>query len=102
MRRWTGLVLAGVLLAACSGDDGPSSDSVAVESTSAPSTTIPPMTEALTCDVLDERACLLPWPNDAFTVPDPSTATGRRLDIQEGTTPANVDGVHIEIGRAHV
>ena len=97
MRRWTGLVLAGVLLAACSGDDGPSSDSVAVESTSAPSTTIPPMTEALTCDVLDERACLLPWPNDAFTVPDPSTATGRRLDIQEGTTPANVDGVHIDV-----
>lgn len=53
--------------------------------------------ESLACDPLDERACLLPWPNDAFTVPDPATATGRRLAIHAQSTPANADGVHIDV-----
>ena len=55
------------------------------------------MTDPLPCDPLDERACLLPWPNDGFTVPDPSTTTGRRLAIQPTSTPANNKGVHIDV-----
>jgi len=50
------------------------------------------------CDVLLTAPvghdCLLPWPNDAFTVPA-STATGRRLNISSTVDPANVKGVHV-------
>jgi hypothetical protein len=102
MRRILTLLLPAALLAsACSDDDTPTAStgvdpSISVEQTTS---TIPaePRTTALTCDPLDERACLLPWPNDAFTVPDPSTATGRRLAIDPSSTPTNVDGVHIDV-----
>ena len=77
---------------ACSGDGG-------TEGTP-PSETISPLevylTGPLVCDPLDERACLLPWPNDAFTVADPSTPTGRRLAIVADSTPMNADGVSID------
>ena len=49
-------------------------------------------------DPLDERACLLPWPNDAFTVPDAATPTGRRLDIHADATPLNAEGTPIDPG----
>jgi hypothetical protein len=48
------------------------------------------------CDGLDPSVCLYPWPNNYFTTHDSSTDTGRRLNIQPGTTPANVRGVHID------
>ncbi|MGB8862389.1 MAG: hypothetical protein WCC60_24250 [Ilumatobacteraceae bacterium] len=87
------------------------SSATAATTTDAPSTTTADevLSESLACDPLDERACLLPWPNDAFTVPDDSTPTGRRLDIRNGpgdrnsddndndSTPANADGVHIDV-----
>ena len=51
------------------------------------------------CDVLlDAPAghhCLLPWPNDAFTLPA-ATPTGRRLNISSQVDPANVQGVHVD------
>lgn len=51
------------------------------------------------CDVLLNAPvghdCLLPWPNDAFTVPS-STPTGRRLKISSRSDPANVHGVHVD------
>ncbi|MEI7547559.1 MAG: hypothetical protein WCK21_05820 [Actinomycetota bacterium] len=53
--------------------------------------------DPLFCDPLDERACLLPWPNDGFTVPDASTPTGRRLAIVADSTPANSAGVRIDV-----
>lgn len=56
-----------------------------------------PRTTALDCDPLDERACLLPWPNDAFTVPDGHSPTGRRLAIQPGSAPKNADGSPIDV-----
>ena len=49
-----------------------------------------------TCDPLDPRACLLPFPNDYFTVADPSTATGRRVDFQAQAMPTNVAGTPID------
>ncbi len=48
------------------------------------------------CDPLDPRACLLPFPNDAFTVADPTSATGRRVDFDRRSMPANASGVHID------
>ena len=40
-----------------------------------------PVSSNLGCDPLDPAACLLPFPNDLFTVEDPSTDTGRRVDL---------------------
>ena len=50
-----------------------------------------------TCDDLDPAYCLLPWPNDRFTVADPSTATGLALSIPDDGTPENVDGVPVDV-----
>jgi hypothetical protein len=105
--------------AACSGSDAPGSGSAAnttatavtssaestdstdpVDSVDATTTTAPEdaiLDTALVCDPLDERACLLPWPNDAFTVPDESSPTGRRLALDASSPPANVDGVPIDV-----
>ena len=33
------------------------------------------------CDPLDPAVCLQPFPNDYFTVDDPTTDTGRRLNL---------------------
>jgi hypothetical protein len=41
------------------------------------------------CDPLDPAVCLYPWPNDHFTVADPSTATGRRLALRDELMPRN-------------
>ncbi len=50
------------------------------------------------CDVLLTAPvghnCLLPWPNDAFTIPS-KTATGRRLHISSTLDPPNVHGVRV-------
>src|SRR5688500_18624335 len=50
----------------------------------------------LGCDFLDSAACLLPWPNDLFTKRDPSTATGRRVNLQLHAMPRNVAGKPID------
>ena len=47
------------------------------------------------CDFLDPAVCLQPWPNDYFTVADSDSATGRRVDLDPNSTPANKNGVHI-------
>ncbi len=49
------------------------------------------------CDFLDPAVCLQPWPNDYFTVADPSTDTGRRLDFDQTSMPANKIGQRIEV-----
>ncbi|MBI4882527.1 MAG: hypothetical protein HY826_00570, partial [Actinobacteria bacterium] len=88
---------------ACSSDDSTGSEASAttIPQADSPTTTTAPenaiLAEALVCDPLDERACLLPWPNDAFTRPDATTPTGRRLDIQAGSTPSNTAGVPIDV-----
>ncbi len=53
-------------------------------------------TDPATCDPLGGDRCMLPFPNDHFTVRDRSTATGRRVQFAPETTPANVHGVHID------
>lgn len=41
------------------------------------------------CESLGQPACLLPFPSDAFTVSDTSTATGRRVSLSDTSTPRN-------------
>jgi hypothetical protein len=53
-------------------------------------------TDPQTCDPLGGARCLLPFPNDYFTVPDRSTETGRRVALALGATPVNAAGVHID------
>src|SRR4051794_40652357 len=48
------------------------------------------------CDPLDGTQCMLPYPNDWFTKDDPSSATGRRLDLNVLAMPRNVEGKPIE------
>ncbi|MGZ8733686.1 MAG: hypothetical protein ACXW1M_00730, partial [Acidimicrobiia bacterium] len=48
------------------------------------------------CEFLGHTRCLLPFPNDRFTVPDASTATGLRVHLDQASMPANVGGVHID------
>jgi hypothetical protein len=53
-------------------------------------------TDPNSCDPLGGARCLLPFPNDYFTVRDRSAETGRRVDFATDATPANTAGVHID------
>ncbi len=44
------------------------------------------------CDPLDSAVCLQPWPNDYFTVADPTTDTGRRIALDVLDMPRNAAG----------
>jgi hypothetical protein len=48
------------------------------------------------CDPLDPAVCLQPWPNDFFTVADPATDTGRRLNLNPLAMPRNIAGNPIQ------
>jgi hypothetical protein len=48
------------------------------------------------CDPLDPSLCMQPFPNDYFTVADPSTDTGRRLNFQADAMPKNKNSVPID------
>ncbi|XRQ03387.1 hypothetical protein ACN3XK_43195 [Actinomadura welshii] len=48
------------------------------------------------CDPIDPAACLLPFPNDWYTVADPGTPTGRRVHFQ--TTLKNALGLPVRPG----
>jgi hypothetical protein len=48
------------------------------------------------CDALDPTACLLPFPNDLFTVPDAGSATGRRVHFELSSMPATAGGTPID------
>jgi hypothetical protein len=51
---------------------------------------------AARCDPIDPALCLLPWPNDHFTVRDRDSATGRRLALRRAMMPRSARGVPIE------
>lgn len=44
------------------------------------------------CDPIATKTCLMPFPNDFFTVADPSSATGRRVHFDPAAMPTNSDG----------
>ncbi len=79
------VVTAALLGAACSGGGTDNSAST------------PDSTEHGECDPIDPAACLLPWPNDSFTRPDPTTDTGLRIDLPAEGTPVNANGVAIAV-----
>ena len=47
---------------------------------------------ASTCDPIDDRACLLPWPNNHFTTRQKGSSTGLRLDLKASMFPKNTSG----------
>src|SRR4051812_35804497 len=48
------------------------------------------------CDFLDPASCLFPWPNDRFTRPDPTSRTGRRVNLSAESMPRNASGVPVD------
>ena len=48
------------------------------------------------CDPIDPALCMLPYPNDWFTKPDATSATGRLLDLTLAAMPRNAAGKPIE------
>lgn len=48
------------------------------------------------CDFLVAAYCQFPWPSNALTVADDSTATGRRLDLQLAGMPMNIAGIPVD------
>ncbi|MQA99122.1 MAG: hypothetical protein GEU78_02320 [Actinobacteria bacterium] len=46
-----------------------------------------PVSTNLGCDPLDPATCLFPFPNDLYTVADPTTDTGRRVDFHPAAMP---------------
>jgi hypothetical protein len=48
------------------------------------------------CDPIDQSDCLLPWPDDYFTVADASTATGIRLNVSQLATPRNASEAPVD------
>ncbi len=61
---------------------------------------LPPidMSNAANCDFIAEPGnalCMLPFPDDYYTTPDPGSPTGRRIDFKTAGMPANVLGSHI-------
>ncbi len=87
------LIVCAVTAAACS--DAPDRDRSADGTT----TVVPDGTEPrpVACDDTDTAACLLPWPNDRFTRPDPDTPTQLRLDLPADGMPINARGVRIGV-----
>ena len=50
----------------------------------------------LSCDPVAPVGCLLPFPNNYFTVLDRRSATGLRVHLDAAAMPANALGVHID------
>jgi hypothetical protein len=48
------------------------------------------------CDRLDDAACLLPFPNDAFTKADKKSATGLAVSLRTAQMPRNAKGKAID------
>jgi hypothetical protein len=44
------------------------------------------------CEILDPSHCLLPWPSDHFTIPDPSLDTGLRVNLDVLSMPRHTAG----------
>ncbi|HJQ85556.1 MAG TPA: hypothetical protein VKA21_15820, partial [Candidatus Binatia bacterium] len=48
------------------------------------------------CDPIVPEQCMLPFPNDFFTVPDPTARTRRRINFTDEALPKNINGVPLE------
>jgi hypothetical protein len=52
-------------------------------------------TPAADCQPFSATPCLLPFPNNLFTVPDKTTPTGLRVHLPAGAMPVNKKGVRV-------
>ena len=105
-RRAATALLSSVLLAAsCSsgGDSDPTTTAPITTTTLSPladpvdaSTLGIDLDAADRCDPIAPTRCLLPFPNDFFTVADETTETGRRVSLDTQSLPANAGGTHID------
>jgi hypothetical protein len=105
-----GIVLGSQPLSACPPGDGNGDGSITIDEVIAavgialngpPTTATPTPTQSPTptptsdaCDPIADP-CMLPWPNDYFTVEDASTPTGRRLSLVAEALPVNTRGAHV-------
>ncbi|HUH02406.1 MAG TPA: hypothetical protein VML75_10440, partial [Kofleriaceae bacterium] len=48
------------------------------------------------CNPLGGVACITPWPSSVYEVDDATSLTGRRLAVEEGALPVNVDDIPID------
>jgi hypothetical protein len=92
MRKRATIALAALGLVACA---------TAVPALATPRHHLPRIdtSDADRCDFIAKPSrglCLLPFPDDYYTVRDPSTITGRRINLKTAATPANADGKHID------
>ena len=78
MRSAAGLALAAALVAGLTSPADAADTQVS-----------PPSPAHTGCDPIAGPACLLPFPDDWYTRPDPSTPTGRRLDFSPSDLPAS-------------
>src|SRR5262245_44413852 len=58
--------------------------------------TCPCPVDACRCDFIDACVCLYPFPNDFFTVADPTTDTGRRVSFPTVAMPKNASQVAMD------
>jgi hypothetical protein len=86
------VALVSVSVAGCSNN----SDDQAADPSKPAGTIALSVADADRCDPLDPRSCLLPFPSDAFTVADSSTATGRRVAFDPASMPANAEKVTMD------
>jgi hypothetical protein len=55
--------------------------------------------QAENCDFITQpgdATCMVPFPDDYYTVADPTSATGRRINFKTAGTPTNAHGEHVE------
>jgi hypothetical protein len=80
LRHVLGVLTGSCLVAACGGDGGDDGIDLGVSQE---------------CNPLG-FACANPWPSSIYEVADAASPTGRRLNVQIGTLPTNIDDIRIE------
>ena len=87
--------LAIALIASCSDSSDPAAP-VPPEPPEPPPTISIDTPNADRCEILDGSDCMLPWPSDAFTLADESSVTGRRINLNRASLPANRQDVRVD------
>ena len=103
-RRLGAALVCGALLAAGCSSGTTHSKGAAAPAKLPKASAAPVASSTLGVDAATEKRCdpiggpcMLPLPNDHFTVADPSTPTKRRLALDSASLPANKAGVHIDV-----
>jgi hypothetical protein len=90
------VAVVGLLVAGCSGDDDESGQGATTTGSEPTGSIEVRADDADGCDPLDPGRCLLPFPNDFYTVADDDLDTGRRVELPEEAMPTNAKGVAMD------